>query len=125
MPPKTKDTGYIPILNQINLQILATLIKKKKLSKLLKRHKSELYNKANHRCLNQRRASCKGILIMFYLPTQRTRGTNRKLSNHASGQISFHKIISNSFHIINVNKTDCNSKDVYNWKESSPKLRPD
>lgn len=48
---------------------------------------------------------------MLYLPTQRTRATNKKPSNHTGGQISLHKIISNRFHIINVNGTDCNSKN--------------
>lgn len=52
--------------------------------------------------------------IGLYLPTQRTKATNKKLSIHTTGQISLHKIISNRFHIINVSGTDCNSKDSCN-----------
>lgn len=106
-------------LQLLSLQILDTLTKS--YPNYFKRRKSELCNKARLTHLNPRKV-VRVDLLCFICPLKGLKAANKKLSNHTSGQISLHKIISNRFHIINVNGTDCNSKDGCNWKESSLKF---
>lgn len=91
---REKNIRHTQNLQLVSPQILGTLTKS--YPNYFKRHRSELCNKARLTHLNPRKVK-RVDLLCFICPLKGLKAANKKISNHTSGQISLHKIITTDF----------------------------